>query len=96
MISRSVRAGGHYSPIEDITLRAFGFYSKDDSADEEQAEDAESVQAGAVFEYRFWSWFSTIVRYNFIDQNALGVRGESYTDNRFTVGVVLSLPESLG
>ena len=97
--SRSVRFGLDYNPLSGLTIRAFGLYSKSEPAEEIGGPDIESIQGGASVAYELLSWVSTSLRYNYIDQKAFGAAaagvGESYKDNRFSLGVTLTLPERI-
>jgi len=96
VISRSVRFQVSWEPVVDLTLQGFGFYSKDEAVETEEGIDVESYQAGGSVAYRFRPWASASFRYLYVDQNALGDTGATYSDNRFILGVILALPESLG
>lgn len=95
--SRSVRLGVDYTPWERLVLRAFGFYSKSESAGEDQDrpfEDIESVQAGTSVDYELARWCTARVQYNYIDQDSSGEgSGGTYKDNRVLLGLILSIPD---
>lgn len=95
--SRSFRLGVDYTPWERLVLRAFGFYSKSESAGEDQdrpSEDIESMQAGTSIDYHFATWCTARAQYNYIDQDSSGERsGGTYKDNRVLLGLILSVPD---
>jgi len=95
--SRSVRLGVDYTPWQRLVMRAFGFYSKTDSAGEDQdrpSEDIESIQAGTSVDYELTRWCTTRVQYNYIDQDSSGTgAGGTYKDNRVLLGFILTAPE---
>lgn len=97
--SRSVRFGFDYNPVDPLMISAFGFYSKSKSADDAQGLDMESLQGGCSLQYELFSWASVNVRYNYIDQKSIGdpaeAFGETYKDNRFTIGWILTLPDTV-
>jgi opacity protein-like surface antigen len=96
-IQRQVRAGVDYRPWRDITLRAFGLYTKSDSTADEETDfqDLESFQSGAGAAYRFSSWCTARLDYTYIDQDSSGTTGTDYKDNRIVIGLSLSLPDTL-
>jgi len=96
VVSRSGRFTVSWEPLEEWTLEAFGLYSKDEAVSADEGLDTESYQGGGRIAYRFRSWIGAGFRYTYIDQQALGTSGSSYKDNRFILGVSLSLPGSLG
>lgn len=95
--SRSVRLGVDYTPWERLVLRAFAFYSKTESAGENQdrpSEDIESIQAGTSLDYELGRWCTARIQYNYIDQDSSGEgSGGTYKDNRVLLGLILSIPE---
>lgn len=97
----SLRLGLHYDPIRDLTLRAFGLYSRSDSTQDtllgQSQFDVESYQGGISADYRLVSWFSTRAQYTYIDQQAFGVNsaGRTFKDHRVVIGAVLRLPDSI-
>jgi len=96
--SRSVRFGVDYMAWERFTAHAYGFYSKSKSAGQIEGgaeQDIESIQGGGSLDYRLQSWISARLEYNFIDQDASGVSGGSYKDNRVLMGFVLSIPDRM-
>lgn len=95
--SRSVRLGVDYTPWERLVMRAFGFYSKTESAGEDRdrpSEDIESIQAGTSLDYELGRWCTARAQYNYIDQDSSGEgSGGTYKDNRVLLGLILSVPE---
>ena len=96
VLSLTTGAGLSYNPFEPLTLRAYGSYTKDDAVDDLLGEDVDSFQVGAGADYEVLNWLTTVFRYVHIDQRGERTRGETYKNNRFTLGVILTLPESLG
>jgi len=98
VMSGSVRFGVDYMAWERFTAHVFGFYSKSDSAEEIEGrtvQDIESIQGGCSFDYLLQPWISARLEYNYIDQDASGVSGGSFKDNRVLMGFVLSIPDRM-
>lgn len=99
--TRSGMVGVRYTGLEDTTLGVSARISQSASTEKAGAPrvrlDVVNYVAGVNVERKITDWLAARADYSFIDQHAAGGgparAGETYKDNRVTLGIVASVPD---